>query len=1083
MSFLERLDPGMPVVFNIIYIAAIVAIVVAAAELLTILLRRSGPRLRHDIWLAALMICTLSPALVALVNRAGIVVLPIVETTIVLQEPQRDLVDHNPAHTPQIDARPGALPFADPAIVIDRPIDESPVISPAPATIVTERSWSLEWSHVRGFACLIWCVVAVFLALRLVVGFISLARLKRTARPIDSEIIAPLLGSIHLALGSRTALPEMMTSDGLIEVPIAAGVWRPVVIVPIQLMNSLNSEQLRDVLVHECAHAMRRDGLVGLLQRLTTIAFWPHLMIWWLNRRLAVTREEICDEYVIHQGDATRYAESLLNLAVQIGNKRLHSRPAPGMLESTSGLERRVMRILEPRRTPLMRPNRWLSFASTLLLLVLAFLAAGVRPVARATPQAPQAGAQPKPFHTTVSGTVVDEAGEPVAGARVEAITSQGEIATAAQSNADGQFNVNIAHEVPGRSGVLSLRALHGDRQLGAIELYLSDTPRTAASRKEPDPLRLVMKPTRPVRIRVVDGDGGPVSAATVLVQLVPPSLPTPAGKTGDDGTVNYSVPAGLNVKTVVAYKPSVGFEYVEMNKAMPATEFKPLPDELTLTFAPDSVQTVRFRAVDPENKPVAGAYFVANLWKPGRLDRAATYIRIDDGVTGADGIQTLTFFPKKGKAIVGANASTPKLRSESFYIENDTNLNEIQTASFKRFEKLSGLVTDASGAPVARAFVTAQGYVATLPSGHLRQQAITDKNGRYEMYIAADASHLIFATAPQLASAPASNVIVRGGEPVPDANFHLGPGTRVHGQLPARDRVGSGDPRPKFFQTTVTVLGREIPEPYRQPSQSKALQRESLTLVPPIDENGRYEITLAAGDYKLEGSPAVVHVDGTGELVHNVPPDSNRPAAARREVTGTLIDVRPGTGGKPLAGLRVTGFSYRAAQGMYPNAFYRERSVITATDGRFSINLAAAPGVLEAHTTDQSLAALVDVPVGTDKVELRLAPTAEITGRFVDPTGRPVSGVIGSLQMIESKRGVLVGNYGRGLEIGPDGRFKHIGVIVGEKHEIWMRDRAALTAPTNSADGKPVVVKTITLDRPGVQDLGDIVYKPAAAQ
>jgi len=118
----------------------------------------------------------------------------------------------------------------------------------------------------------------------------------------------------------------------------------PVVILPEDLIETLGSRGLRDVLVHESAHALRHDPLVGFLQRLLASAFWPYPPVHLVNRWLAGAREEVCDNYVLRQGDAPSYAETLLTISEMFRCVRMP--PAATAADSTSTVQRRAVNKL-----------------------------------------------------------------------------------------------------------------------------------------------------------------------------------------------------------------------------------------------------------------------------------------------------------------------------------------------------------------------------------------------------------------------------------------------------------------------------------------------------------------------------------------------------------------------------------------------------------------------------------------------------------------------------------------------------------------------------------------------------------------
>ena len=92
---------------------------------------------------------------------------------------------------------------------------------------------------------------------------------------------------------------------------------------------SESERSLCDVLVHECAHVLRHDSWVGLLQRLAGALFWPHPGIHYVNGQLTWAREEVCDNHVLKCGDPCGYARTLA-----------------GTLHSFAGLQARCARGL-----------------------------------------------------------------------------------------------------------------------------------------------------------------------------------------------------------------------------------------------------------------------------------------------------------------------------------------------------------------------------------------------------------------------------------------------------------------------------------------------------------------------------------------------------------------------------------------------------------------------------------------------------------------------------------------------------------------------------------------------------------------
>ena len=160
------------------------------------------------------------------------------------------------------------------------------------------------------------------------------------------ERIVPLRDHLASALGRN--LPEIGISEQ-VPVPVALGCLRPIVLLPSSFLTRFSDYQLFQILVHECAHALRRDTLVGIYQRLLTGVLWFHPLIYVVNRMLDRAREELCDNYVLQVVAATDYSRTLLTVA-----QTLSPMPAgcfaPTLVQSACHLEDRVAGLLNPRR-------------------------------------------------------------------------------------------------------------------------------------------------------------------------------------------------------------------------------------------------------------------------------------------------------------------------------------------------------------------------------------------------------------------------------------------------------------------------------------------------------------------------------------------------------------------------------------------------------------------------------------------------------------------------------------------------------------------------------------------------------------
>lgn len=103
-------------------------------------------------------------------------------------------------------------------------------------------------------------------------------------------------------IGLRTDV-QLRLTDTIAE-PALTGFWKPVVLVPEGLAGQLSAEELEAVILHELAHAKRRDNWTAAFAHAVSCVFWFYPLLWWIEKRLRIEREVACDEMVMCSGAA-----------------------------------------------------------------------------------------------------------------------------------------------------------------------------------------------------------------------------------------------------------------------------------------------------------------------------------------------------------------------------------------------------------------------------------------------------------------------------------------------------------------------------------------------------------------------------------------------------------------------------------------------------------------------------------------------------------------------------------------------------------------------------------------------------------
>lgn len=101
-----------------------------------------------------------------------------------------------------------------------------------------------------------------------------------------------------------------------IDTPMATGLWRPTVLLPVSMLSGVPEDVLRVAVVHELAHIRRWDHLAVIVQAVGETILFYHPAFRWLSAETRRLREFRCDEDAVDEvGSRRLYAHALLTIA------------------------------------------------------------------------------------------------------------------------------------------------------------------------------------------------------------------------------------------------------------------------------------------------------------------------------------------------------------------------------------------------------------------------------------------------------------------------------------------------------------------------------------------------------------------------------------------------------------------------------------------------------------------------------------------------------------------------------------------------------------------------------------------------
>lgn len=158
-----------------------------------------------------------------------------------------------------------------------------------------------------------WAAGTSLFCLRTLMGIAWVRRMRALPQPPLQAQWQETLDALAIRFGLKGIALRLV--DGL-DTPIAAGWWRPVVLLPMSVALRMPAAYVEALLAHELAHVRRHDYLVNLLQRVAEALLFFHPVAWWLSRRVRIERELVADRMAADVlGDGRRLAVALAALS------------------------------------------------------------------------------------------------------------------------------------------------------------------------------------------------------------------------------------------------------------------------------------------------------------------------------------------------------------------------------------------------------------------------------------------------------------------------------------------------------------------------------------------------------------------------------------------------------------------------------------------------------------------------------------------------------------------------------------------------------------------------------------------------
>jgi TonB family protein len=199
-----------------------------------------------------------------------------------------------------------------------------------------------------GAITILYVAVTAFFAARFIWRAINLSALQREAVPVSLTGQAALFWERCM---KRFEVQDVsIVASSRVFGPVTLGIRQKLLLLPVNVIEQLPETDLSTVIAHEFAHMRRKDFMKNLLYELLCLLVSYHPLLWLTRSRIMESREMICDQMAASVTGTDEYAQSLLRLASLLITGTLGRTPHTIGIFDANVFERRLMNVTEKQQ-------------------------------------------------------------------------------------------------------------------------------------------------------------------------------------------------------------------------------------------------------------------------------------------------------------------------------------------------------------------------------------------------------------------------------------------------------------------------------------------------------------------------------------------------------------------------------------------------------------------------------------------------------------------------------------------------------------------------------------------------------------